>query len=167
MFKTNIQPGLINVSNSFLILRIKGQVNLPHWVVTTFKLFNMEKKYRATIIPKQDNYIGMLNKIKNYACWTDAEMSLVEELINKRAYKVGNIKFTDSDAIKSGFDNINHLAQSISDGKTTLPKIKMLKPWFALSPPKHGFKKSTKKMYSENGILGYNKDLGILIKNMM
>ncbi len=155
------------MTNSLLVLRIKGQVNLPHWASTTLKLFNLEKKYRATIIQNKNDSIGMLNKIKNYICWTDAEISLVEELLNKRAYKIGHVKFTEDDAMKSGFDNIAQLAHSISDGRTTMSKIKTLKPWFALSPPKHGFKKSTKKMYTEKGILGYNKDLGVLIKNMI
>ncbi len=155
------------MANSLLVLRIKGQVNLPHWASTTFKLFNLEKKYRATIIQNTKDSIGMLNKVKNYICWVETEIPLVEELLNKRAYKIGNIKFTEDDAMKSGFDNINQLAHSIYDGKITLSEIKTLKPWFALSPPKHGFKKSTKKMYTDNGILGHNKDLGILIKNMI
>jgi large subunit ribosomal protein L30 len=48
-----------------------------------------------------------------------------------------------------------------------MTKLKPLKPWFALSPPRRGFKKSTKKLYSQKGILGQNKDLEILVRNMM
>ena len=32
---------------------------------------------------------------------------------------------------------------------------------------RHGFKKSTKKMYGQKGVLGQNKDLGTLVRNMM
>jgi large subunit ribosomal protein L30 len=48
-----------------------------------------------------------------------------------------------------------------------MTKLKPLKPWFALAPPRHGFKKSTKKLYTQKGILGPNKDLGNLVRNMI
>ena len=48
-----------------------------------------------------------------------------------------------------------------------MTKLKPMKPWFALSPPRHGFKRSTKKMYGEKGILGQNKELGNIVRNMM
>src|SRR3989344_5382084 len=59
------------------------------------------------------------------------------------------------------------VASSLADGKTSLSKLKPLKPWFALAPPRHGFKRNTKKMFDEDGILGPNKELSSLIKNMM
>jgi len=46
-------------------------------------------------------------------------------------------------------------------------KIKSLKPWFALSPPRQGFKRSTKRLYGQKGVLGYNKELSTLIKRMI
>ncbi|KAG2473998.1 MAG: hypothetical protein NPMRTHETA2_620001 [Nitrosopumilales archaeon] len=55
----------------------------------------------------------------------------------------------------------------MAEGQISLSKLKPLKPWFALSPPRHGFKRSTKKMYGEKGVLGQNKELGALVKNMM
>ena len=59
------------------------------------------------------------------------------------------------------------MASSLAEGKTSLAKLKPLKPWFALAPPRHGFKKSTKRMYGQKGILGQNKELGTLVRNMM
>ena len=48
-----------------------------------------------------------------------------------------------------------------------MTKIKPLKPWFALSPPRQGFERSTKRLYGQKGILGHNKELTTLVKRMM
>jgi len=55
----------------------------------------------------------------------------------------------------------------LAEGKTSLTKLKPLKPWFALSPPRHGFKRSTKRMYGQKGVLGQNKELDTLVRNMI
>ena len=76
-------------------------------------------------------------------------------------------KITVKDISEAGFKTIDELAASLSEGKTTMNKIKSLKPWFALSPPRQGFKRSTKRLYGQKGILGYNKELSTLIKRMI
>jgi large subunit ribosomal protein L30 len=45
--------------------------------------------------------------------------------------------------------------------------MELIKPWFALAPPRKGFKRKTKRMYQEQGILGENKELLDLVKNMI
>ena len=155
------------MAKAFLVVRIKGQVDVPHWAKTTLKLLKLEKKFRATIIPAQENTLGMLNKVKHYVSWQEAEVSMAMELLNKKGRKSGYKKITEEDIKKIGFKNIEELATSLAEGKTTMTKLKPLKPWFALSPPRHGFKKSTKKSYTQKGILGPNKDLGNLVRNMI
>ena len=66
-----------------------------------------------------------------------------------------------------GFKSTDELAKSITEGTVTLSKLKPLKPWFALSPPKYGFKRNTKKMYGEGGILGSHKELLAQVRLMM
>ena len=56
---------------------------------------------------------------------------------------------------------------TISQNQTYLSKISGIKPWFALNPPKGGFRKKSKRSYSQNGILGENKELISLVKRMM
>ncbi len=155
------------MAKAFLVVRIKGQVDVPHWDKTTLKLLKLEKKFRATIIPAQENTLGMLNKVKHYVSWQEAEVSMAMELLNKKGRKSGYKKITEEDIKKIGFKNIEELATSLAEGKTTMTKLKPLKPWFALAPPRHGFKKSTKKLYTQKGILGPNKDLGNLVRNMI
>ena len=152
---------------AYLVVRIKGQVDVPHWAKTTLELLKLEKKYRATIIPAKENTLGMLNKVKHYVCWQEVDSALAKELLDKKARVSGYKKVTDADLKKIGFNTIDELAASLADGKTSMTKLKPMKPWFALSPPRHGFKKSTKRMYGEKGILGQNKELANLVRNMM
>ena len=155
------------MGKAFLVVRIKGQVDVPHWAKTTLRLLKLEKKFRATIIPAKDNTLGMLNKVKHYAAWQEVDVSIAKELLDKKGRKSGYKKITEEDIKKIGFKNIEELATSLADGKIALSKLKPLKPWFALAPPRHGFKKSTKRLSSQKGVLGQNKDLVNLVRNMM
>ena len=153
--------------NSFLVVRMRGTVNVPHWARTTLDLLHLDKKFRATIIPAKDNTKGMLNKIKHYVSWQELDVSTTKELLEKKARKGGYQKITADDITQLGFKNTDDLAKSLVEGMTSLSKLKPLKPWFALSPPKNGFKRNTKKMYGEGGILGSHKELLAQVRKMM
>ncbi|MFQ6025609.1 MAG: 50S ribosomal protein L30 [Nitrosopumilaceae archaeon] len=155
------------MANAYLIVRMKGQVDVPYWAKTTLMFLHLDKKFRATIIPAKENTLGMLNKVKHYVSWKDADISLTKKLIEKKGRKEGYQKITSDDLVSLGFKNTEELAKSLAEGRSSLSKLKPLKPWFALAPPRHGFKRNTKKLYGEGGILGYNKELGSQIKNMI
>ena len=157
----------MKMANAFLVVRIKGQVDVPHWAQTTLNLLKLEKKYRATIIPAKDNTLGMLNKVKHYVSWQEIDPSLAKELLDKKVRKSGYKKVTSEDLKEIGFATLDELASSLAEGKSSLTKLKPLKPWFALAPPRHGFKRSTKRMYGQKGVLGHNKDLSTLVRNMI
>ena len=40
------------MSKAFLVVRICGQADNPYWARATMSLLELEKKYRATIIPE-------------------------------------------------------------------------------------------------------------------
>ena len=155
------------MAKAFLVVRISGQADVPYWAVTTMTLLKLEKKYRATIIPEKDNTIGMLRKIQHYVSWQEIDIETVKELLDKKARKSGYKKITNEDITSIGFASIDELATALAEGKTSLSKLKPLKPWFALDPPRHGFKRSTKKLYGQKGVLGYNKELSVIVKRMM
>ena len=155
------------MAKAYLVLRIKGQVDVPHWADTTLKLLKLEKKFRATIIPAKENTLGMLNKVKHYVSWQEIDPTLAKELLDKKGRKSGYQKITPEDLTEIGFKSTEELAAALAEGKTSLSKLKPLKPWFALSPPKHGFKKSTKRMYGQKGVLGQNKELENIVRNMI
>jgi len=155
------------MANAYLVVRIKGQADVPHWATTTMTLLKLDKKYRATILPAKDNTLGMLNKVKHYITWIELDEDLAKDLLNKKARKSGYQKITPEDLKELGFNSIDELAKALAEGKATLSKLKPLKPWFALAPPVHGFKKSTKKLYGQKGVLGQNKELDTIVRRMI
>ena len=158
---------MITMSKAYLDVRIKGQADCPYWATTTMTLLKLDKKYRATILPIKDNTLGMLRKVQHYVAWTEIDSSLAQELIEKKARKGGYQKVTDDDLKELGFANASELGTALADGKATLSKLSPLKPWFALAPPVHGFKRSTKKLYGQKGILGANKELDTVVRRMI
>ena len=153
--------------NAYLVVRIKGQADCPYWATTTMTLLKLDKKYRATILPAKDNTLGMLRKVQHYVTWTEIDASLATELVDKKARKGGYQKVTVDDLKELGFASTAELGAALADGKATLSKLKPLKPWFALAPPVHGFKRSTKKLYGQKGVLGQNKELDTIVRRMI
>ncbi len=157
----------MQMGKAFLVVRMKGTINVPHWARTTLDLLHLDKRFRATIIPERDNIQGMLDKVKHYVSWQEVDITTAKELLEKKARKEGYRKIAPEDVTKLGFKSTDELAKSIAEGSVTLSKLKPLKPWFALSPPRRGFKRSTKKMYGEGGILGNHKELLAQVRLMM
>lgn len=153
--------------NAYLVVRIKGQADCPYWAITTMTLLKLDKKYRATILPAKDNTLGMLRKVQHYVSWVEIDASLATELLDKKARKGGYQKVTAEDLNELGFSSTEELGAALAEGKATLSKLKPLKPWFALAPPVHGFKRSTKKLYGQKGILGQNKELDTIVRRMI
>jgi len=153
--------------NAYLVVRIKGQADCPYWATTTMTLLKLDKKYRATILPAKDNTLGMLKKVQHYVSWIEIDASLATELVDKKARKDGYQKVTADDLKELGFASAEELGTALAEGKATLSKLKPLKPWFALAPPIHGFKRSTKKLYDQKGILGLNKELDTIVRRMI
>ena len=153
--------------NAYLVVRIKGQADCPYWATTTMTLLKLDKKYRATILPAKDNTLGMLKKVQHYVSWIEIDASLATELVDKKARKGGYQKVTADDLKELGFASAEELGAALAEGKATLSKLKPLKPWFALAPPIHGFKRSTKKLYGQKGVLGQNKDLDTIVRRMI
>ena len=155
------------MTKAYLVIRIKGQADVPYWANTTLNLLKLEKKYRAIILPVKENTEGMLRKVQHFVSWQEIDLPTTKELLDKKGRRAGYKKITSEDISKAGFKTIDELAISLSEGKTSMTKLKPLKPWFALSPPKQGFKRSTKRLYGQKGILGHNKELTTLVKRMM
>jgi large subunit ribosomal protein L30 len=155
------------MANAYLVVRIKGQADVPYWASTTMTLLKLDKKYRATILPAKENTLGMLKKVMHYISWIELDADLAKEILDKKARKSGYKKITSEDLKEIGFNSIDDLATALADGTATLSKLKPLKPWFALAPPRHGFKRSTKKLYGQKGVLGLNKELGTIVRRMI
>ena len=151
---------------AYLVVRIKGTVNIPYWANNTLDNLNLDKRFRATVIPENPESLGMLRKVKEMVAWTSADATIIKELLEKRGKKTGFKPITNSD-LPEGYKTIEELASAIADNKITLSKIRSVKPWFALNSPRGGFKRKTKTQYSQDGILGEHKGLADIVKRML
>ena len=151
---------------AYLVVRIKGTVNIPYWANTTLDNLNLDKKFRATIIPENPETLGMLRKIKEVVAWASIDAHIVREILEKKGRMDGFKPLKESDIPKE-YKSMDDLASAIADNRITLSKLERIKPWFALSPPKGGFKRKTKTQYSQKGVLGENKELIEIVKRML
>ena len=155
------------MTKSYLIVNMRGMVSISTNVKDTLKSLNLQKRFRATIVPETPSYKGMLKKAKDQVAWCVASPSIIKQLLEKRGRMEGWKPLLNEDIQKLGFENLDSLANDISESKVILQKIKGVKPSFALSPPKGGFKRSIRRNYNEGGILGANPDLPKIVETML
>ncbi len=150
---------------------MKGTVNVPNWAKLTLENLHLNKKFRATLVPENEQTLGMLRKIKDIVSWTSVDEVFIKEFMEKKGRTSGTkliSRLSDDEKLNSmkKFD-LNNAVSVISKNEDYLSKISGIKPWFALNPPKGGFKKKSKLQYTQNGILGENQELVNLVKRMM
>jgi large subunit ribosomal protein L30 len=179
----------------YLVVRMKGTVNVPYWARITLESLSLNKRFRATIIPENEQTLGMLRKIKEYVSWTSVDTEFIREFIEKRGRSSasrllstasstpdtasstpdtaatdnpdGQINNNNTENKESQNVDLSKIVSIISQNELYLSKISGIKPWFALNPPKGGFKRKSKRSYSQAGILGENKELVSIVKRMM
>jgi|ERR1041385_6954451 large subunit ribosomal protein L30 len=153
---------------AFLVVRMRGTVNVPFWALTTLKNLYLNKRFSATLVPETSDYMGMLRKINQWVAWSKADTEIVKTLIEKRGKK----KTPKLDSKKEGeskdeYKGIDELVNVIVNDKIKFSDQNSIKPWFSLNPPKGGFKRKSKKQFSDGGILGNNKELLEIVKRMV
>ncbi len=151
---------------AYLVVRIKGTVNIPTWAQKTLDGLNLGRRFRATIVPESAQFLGMLRKVKEEVAWTKADAGIVKELLEKRGRKTGHKAISKSDLPKE-YKSMDDLATAIAGDKVAISKLEGIKPWFALSPPKGGFKRKTKTQYAQDGVLGEDGELVEIVKRML
>lgn len=151
---------------AYLVVRIKGTVNIPQQAKKTLDGLNLGKRFRATIVPESSEYLGMLRKVKDEVAWTKADANIVKGLLEKRGRRAGYRPITKPDLPKE-YNSIDDLASAIAENRVAMSNLREIKPWFALSPPKGGFKRKTKTQYMQDGILGEDVELANIVKRML
>lgn len=154
---------------ALLVVRLRGTVNVPYWAVITLKNLYLNKRFSATLVPETSDYLGMLRKISPWVAWSKADREIVKTLIENRAKN----KNLESDSVrktgksKEDYKDIDELVDVLVNDKIKFSEQNNVKPWFSLNPPKGGFKRSTKRQFSDGGTLGNNKDLLEIVKKMI
>lgn len=153
---------------ALLVVRMRGTVNVPYWALTTLGNLYLKKKFSATLVPETTNYLGMLRKINQWVAWSKADSDIIKILIEKRGKKKNpTLESKDENKSKSDYKGIDELVDVIVNDKIKFSDQNNIKPWFSLNPPQGGFKRNTKKQFSDGGILGNNKELLEIVKRMV
>ena len=152
---------------AFLVIRIRGQPDVRYDIRDTLKRLRLHKKFHATIVPDNPVYKAMLFKVKDYVAYGPVDRETVKAILLRRGRLVGDRPFTEEYVKAILKTSVDELAEKIVNGALRLKDIKGLKPVFRLHPPKGGFKKSTKKLVSAGGELGYREDIDKLVIRML
>jgi large subunit ribosomal protein L30 len=154
---------------AILVVRLRGTVNVPYWAVSTLKNLCLNKRFSATLVPETPEYLGMLRKISQWVAWSKADREIVKTLIENRAKNKnpGSDSGRKTVNSKEVYKDIDELVDFLVNDKIKFSEQNNVKPWFSLNPPKGGFKKSTKRQFSDGGTLGNNKDLLEIVKKMI
>jgi large subunit ribosomal protein L30 len=152
---------------AYLVVRLRGTVNTPYWAEHTLRLLRLKSRFSATIVPENEVYEGMLKKVKDHVAWCKADAQTIKLLLEKRGKVIGDKSINDEVLRSLGFSSIDDLAIALANDSIKFNDLKLIKPYFRLAPPRKGFKKSSKHMYSNGGILGKNEELSEMVARMV
>ena len=88
---------------SWIVVRVRSDVKVERSIRETMHHLNLTRVNHAVIIPKNDQYRGMLQKAKDYITWGEADLDTVDAMLRHRGRLVGGAPLTD-EAVAEGGD---------------------------------------------------------------
>jgi large subunit ribosomal protein L30 len=156
------------IMGKLLVVNLHGLINVPTGTRATLIQLGIGKRFAAAVVGDDEVSKGSVHLCKDYVAWSTLDSDLLTALLKSKG-KVSNSKVLDDEALKAlGFKTHADLAQAILKAETSgrLASIG-LKPFFGLSPPRGGFKRSSRRQFREGGILGENPMLGEIVRRMI
>lgn len=150
-----------------LVVRIRGNVNVPTRIKDTLIRLNLRRKHNATLVKDTPVVRGMLQRAKDWIAWSSVDKELVVKLLKERGRRTGWKPLTEDYIRELGFSGFDDLADKLLSGEVSLNKLKGIKPYFALNPPRRGFSKPIRRGYKEGGVLGENPELPKIVERMI
>lgn len=141
-----------------LAIRIRGGVNAPVRIEDTLRMLRMERNNTATFLDDRPEYLGMLQKAKDWITWGEPTLETIRLLLEKRGEAPGGGRI-DAEMLKTlGYKDLDALAAALHACQVEFNKLDGVKPFFRLHPPSKGFKRTVKRPYRAGGELGYRGD---------
>jgi large subunit ribosomal protein L30 len=151
------------------VIRIRGELNVKREIKDTMNMLRLFNKNYCVVIDNNDNYVGMIKKIKDYVTWGEINKETFESLLKNRGRLAGNKRLTE-DYLKEKLKiSSKEFTEEFFNNKKSMKEIPGLKLFFRLHPPVKGFERGgIKKVFSLGGVLGYRKDkINDLIQRMI
>jgi large subunit ribosomal protein L30 len=150
-----------------LVLNLHGAINSSRPVRKALEELKVVRRFSASVVPGDPSTLGTLKLCKDHVAWAPIDVDLLAVLLKRRGM-VSATKALDSASLKKmGYGDYKDLAARMVSKEIRLSAVKGLKPFFRLAPPKGGFKRSMRRAFSEEGLLGSNPELGELVGRML
>ncbi len=155
-----------------LAVRLRGTVGDSPDVKKTLESLMLQRTFQARLLENNPSINGMLRKVKALVAWGEVDPGVLESLLRKRAEREEGSERPDEDFVKRRFgkETFIELAKSVVSGELGVQDLWRagLKPRFRLHPPKGGFKRSTRRAFTDGGELGYRgPDINSLVRRMI
>ena len=150
------------------VIRMRGRTGIRHDMDQTTRLLNLNRINHMVIIPENETYRGMLQKVKDYVTWGEIEKSTLTLLLQHRSQFKGRKHYSEEELKeKTGFASYEELADALISGKIIYKDIEGIVPIFRLHPPRGGLE-YVRKSYGQGGTGGYRaSEINRLIKKMI
>jgi len=150
-----------------LVVNLHGQINVRREVRSALRELRVDRRFSATVVRDDPSTLGLLDLSRDFVAWAPLDKELLASLLESRG-KVSERKKLDGDELHElGFKGTEELASKMMEGEMRLSAVKGLRPFFNLSPPRGGFKVSTRRKFGEGGVLGMNPKLPELVRRMI
>jgi large subunit ribosomal protein L30 len=152
----------------YAVVRVRGTVNIKPDIRKTLQLLRLTRANHCVLLEETESTKGMLQVVKDYTTWGEANETTVTNLLTKKGMLQGDHPLTDTH-VKSAtsYDTIKALSKALTAGKVHYRDIPEVKPLFRLHPPIKGFE-GVKRSYKMGGALGYRgKDINTLLDRML
>jgi large subunit ribosomal protein L30 len=155
------------VKSGLLVVNLRGMVNTRAPVRTTLDQMRIGRRFNATIVPDDKVHRGMLHLSKEHVAWCKLDAATAEKLLKARSEKSSGKRTPESEIKTEEYGSIGEIASALASGKLKLRSIETIRPFFRLSPPRGGFKRSSVRQFSAGGVLGPNSELPKLLEKML
>ncbi len=144
------------MSASYGVVRLRGEAEKPGEVLDTLDMLNLGQVNAFTVVPDDDTYRGMVQKVNDYVAYGEPDAETVALLLKKRGETLEGGEVDDEFAEEQGFESVEHLAEEVVAGETTLREAGV-NPTLRLHPPRKGHD-GIKHSYKQGGVLGNHGD---------
>lgn len=150
-------------------VRIRGHRKVRTTTEDALRSLRLTRANHCVVVPASQEYLGQLQKAKDYLTWGPVDAKQVAELIRTRGRLEGDAPVTDAVVAKgTKYKSIDEFAQAIALGEAKYDALPNVTPIFRLMPPRKGFKGGTKRSVAAHGNLGdRGPKMGELLKRMI
>ena len=142
-------------NRKIVIVRVRGTIDAKNDIDRTLNQLRLYKKNYCVIVPGNESYAGMVNKVNDYVTWGDLDEETYNLLVDKKGEEYKGRVSDKKEKIK-----YNHFLDV---------KGKKIKKFFRLNSPRKGYgRKGIKTPFNKGGALGYRAEkINDLIKRMV